>query len=143
MNSPNPTANSLPHSGMAALAVAAVATALTAAPATASPPAPLAKVNVTGEAANGATLSAQFIPAGVSRTPAGQLIAEGTLNGTLVDPTGAGHPITQPVTLPAAPIAGASSCQVTDLMLGPRDVDLLGLTMHLDQTQLYAPGACG
>jgi hypothetical protein len=116
-----------------------------AGPATALPSAGLSKVNITGHADNGAMLSATFTAAGVARNSTGQLVAYGMLDGTLVDVAGPAHSVTQQMTLPADPIAGASSCQVTDLMLGPRDVDLLGVEVHLDQSQLYTPaaGSCG
>lgn len=137
MNSPKTIA--IPRTTFAAVAIAA--SVGVAGPSTASPPPGLSKVYFTGNADNGAMLIAAFTPAEVVRDSAGQLSAYGTLAGTLVDVAGPAHPVTQQVTLPADPIAGASNCEVTDLMLGPQDLDLLGVVVHLNQSQLYTPGA--
>lgn len=69
--------------------------------------------------------------------PDGTLGAVGTLTGTLTDSTLAGG---------SAPIAGetatflvttaAGSCRILDLTLGPLDLDLLGLEVHLDTVHL-------
>lgn len=131
--------STLVRTAFAGLAVAATALVATAGPSTASPPSGLTKVYFTGTADNGATLIAAFTPAGIARDPAGELVAHGTLTGTLVDAAGPGHPVTKQVALPADPITGASNCEMTDLMLGPEDVDLLGVEVHLNQSQLYAP----
>jgi hypothetical protein len=65
----------------------------------------------------------------------GQLVANGTLTGTLTD-TSTGTSlgtITQAVTLPAS-VTG--SCQILHLTLGPLDLNLLGLQVHLDRVVL-------
>lgn len=68
----------------------------------------------------------------------GVLVAQGVLNGTLTDPTvssGAAQTITNaPVNAPVASLSG--SCQILNLTLGPLDLNLLGLVVHLNQVVL-------
>lgn len=75
----------------------------------------------------------------------GQLAAVGTLVGTLTDPvTGAQSPINQAVTVPVDLVQSAASCEILDLVLGPLDLNLLGLQVHLDTVHLNitaVPGA--
>lgn len=78
----------------------------------------------------------------------GVLVASGLVTGTLVDETGAVVSIARTVTLPVASPAGSSakalSCEVLHLELGPLDLDLLGLVVHLDRVVLDVsamPGA--
>src|SRR6478672_6850235 len=74
----------------------------------------------------------------------GKLQALGTLKGTMVDSTGKSlGAVTQAVTLPLATPTG--TCQVLHLVLGPLDLNLLGLVVHLNQvvldiTALSGPG---
>jgi hypothetical protein len=67
----------------------------------------------------------------------GQLVANGTLTGTLLDSVGntIGTVTNTPVTLPVS-TAGTGSCQILDLRLGPLDLNLLGLVVHLDVVHL-------
>jgi hypothetical protein len=96
-------------------------------------------VNLSGEASNGAILSARFTPSDVS---AGRPVVTGTLTGTLVDATGVGHPLDQQVTLPVHQ-AGSSDCPARELMLGPANLDLLGTPMHVGPSQLpVSSGRC-
>jgi hypothetical protein len=61
-------------------------------------------------------------------------MAVGTLTGTVVNLAGQTiGSVSQSVTLP---LAAAGSCQILDLTLGPLDLDLLGLQVHLDQVHL-------
>jgi hypothetical protein len=84
----------------------------------------------------------------------GQLFATGIVTGTLVDENGATSAIVRTVSLPvntgattraAAPASAAAvSCDVLHLDLGPLDLDLLGLVVHLDEVVLdltAVPGA--
>lgn len=66
----------------------------------------------------------------------GELFAEGTLTGTLTNAEGAviGTVTDLPVTLPAS--NAGSTCDILDLNLGPLDLDLLGLIVHLDPVNL-------
>ena len=86
------------------------------------------------------------------------LVASGLVSGTVVGAGGALQSVVKTVTIPvatgsggttteaaAAPTAAAStSCGILDLTLGPLDLDLLGLTVHLDRIVLNigaTPGA--
>ena len=65
----------------------------------------------------------------------GQLMAVGTLAGTLTDAAGnlVGN-VNQQVAMPVAAVSG--SCQILHLELGPLDLDLLGLQIHLNKVVL-------
>ena len=66
----------------------------------------------------------------------GQLMAVGTFTGTV---TKAGDVLasgTQAVSVPVNLAQTAGSCQILDLVLGPLDLDLLGLQVHLDTVHL-------
>jgi hypothetical protein len=66
----------------------------------------------------------------------GQVVALGTLTGTLTNlVTGVVTTITQDVVLPLLSTP-TGSCPVLHLELGPLDVNLLGLTVHLDKVVL-------
>jgi hypothetical protein len=74
----------------------------------------------------------------------GQLVANGVLNGTLTSAaTGAVTAVTnQAVALPVSSVS--ASCPILNLVLGPLDLNLLGLTVHLNQVVLNitaVPGA--
>ena len=65
----------------------------------------------------------------------GKLAAAGTLIGTLIDDAGnILGAVSQAVTLPVSLING--TCQILHLELGPLDLNLLGLQVHLDQVVL-------
>ncbi|HZQ20813.1 MAG TPA: hypothetical protein VFA90_19145 [Terriglobales bacterium] len=72
-----------------------------------------------------------------------QLVAQGLLNGTLTKVDGTVNSIAgQAVTMPVAGID--PNCQILNLVLGPLDLNLLGLTVHLNQVVLNitaVPGA--
>ena len=65
----------------------------------------------------------------------GVLSAVGTLSGTLTDALGnvIGTVTNVPVTLP---VAASATCQVLHLELGPLDLNLLGLMVHLNRIVL-------
>ena len=90
-------------------------------------------VPITGTGASGSTFNGSL---DITRFAVqnGQLAALGTLTGTLTDSLG--HvigPVNQPVSLPVDP---SGSCQILHLTLGPLDLTLLGLMVHLDQVVL-------
>jgi hypothetical protein len=95
----------------------------------------LSAIPVTGTTASGGTFSGTY---DLTRFAIqnGQLVGVGTLSGTLTDATGAvvGTVTNIPVTIPAAVPSG--SCQILDLTLGPLDLNLLGLVVHLDTVHL-------
>jgi len=72
----------------------------------------------------------------------GLLTAVGTLSGNVLNAAGGGvGTVTQAVALPAQ-VTG--SCQIPTLTLGPLDLNLLGLVIHLNQVVLTitaVPGA--
>ena len=65
----------------------------------------------------------------------GQLVAIGTLSGTLTDALGnvIGTVTNAAVTIPVDP---SGSCQILHLDLGPLDLNLLGLMVHLNEVVL-------
>ncbi|HET8647508.1 MAG TPA: ABC transporter substrate-binding protein, partial [Vicinamibacteria bacterium] len=83
----------------------------------------------------------------------GRVVAVGHVMGTLVDETGAIIPIYRtlnfPVIMPTPPLQsgvqrGGGDCEILHLELGPLDLDLLGLVVHLDRVVLdirAEPGA--
>jgi len=65
----------------------------------------------------------------------GQLVAVGTLTGTVTDLVGnVIGTVNQVISLPVS--GGTGSCQILNLTLGPLDLDLLGLVVHLDTVHL-------
>jgi len=78
----------------------------------------------------------------------GVLVASGVVSGTLVDEnavsTAIYRTVTVPVILPAGRAITGLGCDVLHLELGPLDLDLLGLVVHLDRVVLditAVPGA--
>lgn len=73
-----------------------------------------------------------------------KVVARGLLTGTLVDENGVTTAIVRTVSLPlilpgatvAESVAAAASCGILHLELGPLDLDLLGLVVHLDKVVL-------
>jgi hypothetical protein len=64
----------------------------------------------------------------------GQLVAVGDLTGTLTNlGTGATQTVSQAITLP---LSLSGTCDILHLTLGPLDLDLLGLQVHLDRVVL-------
>jgi hypothetical protein len=82
------------------------------------------------------------------------LVASGIVTGSVVDATGKVRAVAKTVTMPvatsggtattAATAAATASCGILHLELGPLDLDLLGLVVHLDRVVLdisAVPGA--
>jgi hypothetical protein len=71
----------------------------------------------------------------------GQLAAVGLLTGTLTDSAGTVlGTVNQVITI----LVGATgSCQILDLTLGPLDLNLLGLVVHLDTVHLNITAQSG
>src|SRR5438477_9327555 len=67
----------------------------------------------------------------------GQLAAVGTLTGQLIDAAGnvIGN-ISQVVTIPVSLLQVQGQCEILHLELGPLDLNLLGLMVHLDKVVL-------
>jgi len=82
-----------------------------------------------------------------------KLVASGIVTGTLVDANGVNTAVIRTVTLPVtrgvdttalAAAPAALACDILHLELGPLDLDLLGLVVHLDKVVLdltAVPGA--
>jgi hypothetical protein len=91
-------------------------------------------VPVTGETAAGDTFDGVYAISGFD-VKNGELVAVGTLSGTLtyaatgVEQTVSNLRVTFPVT-------ATGTCEILHLELGPLDLDLLGLVVHLDQVVL-------
>jgi len=75
----------------------------------------------------------------------GQVVAVGTLVGTLTDAAGnVLGTVARTVSLPLDGTATQASCDILHLQLGPLDLNLLGLVVHLNQVVLdisAQPGA--
>lgn len=98
---------------------------------------------VNGTAADGSTFSGTFEPTSFVAQN-GQAVGQGTLAGTLTRPDGSTSAVSQAAALPVDTAASNGTCQILDLVLGPLDLDLLGLTVHLNQVHLNitaVPGA--
>lgn len=111
---------------------------LIAAPAVAAaPPAANIPVDVSGTVATGGAFEGTLTIDRVVRQ-SGQVFAAGTLTGTLTDALGnvVGTVTNLPVSLPIDVGATTASCEVLDLVLGPVDLDLLGLVVTLDTVHL-------
>jgi hypothetical protein len=116
----------------------ATAAGLTVAPAASAAPADVAAtsaltVPITGTGVD-TSFVGQFALQGF-RVVNGQLSAVGQLTGTLTNTvTGATQTVDQLLTIPLASAAG--TCQILHLELGPLDLNLLGLMVHLDKVVL-------
>ena len=90
---------------------------------------------VTGTVAGGGTFSGVYTITSFANQ-AGNLVANGTLTGTLTDALGnvIGTVTNVPVTIPVTSASG--TCQILHLTLGPLDLNLLGLMVHLNQVVL-------
>lgn len=120
--------------GVALLMPLATGTAK-AAPAAASP---FTNIPVTATISNAAGTVGTFTGTmNITRfvTRNNQLMALGTVSGTLTSATGQklGSVTNAPM---AAPVAATATCQILHLTLGPLDLNLLGLMVHLNQVVL-------
>jgi hypothetical protein len=67
----------------------------------------------------------------------GELVAIGNLSATVVDPvTSAARTTVMQLAVPVDTAATTATCDILNLVLGPLDLNLLGLTIHLDQVVL-------
>ena len=121
-----------------AAAALAVPAATTAAPQPADPTAGLTQA-VTGTFAGG-TFVGQFTLQHVNVVN-GQLQGVGTLTGTLTDSLGnVIGTVNQQLTVT---LSATGTCQILNLTLGPLDLNLLGLLVHLDQVHLTITAQSG
>jgi hypothetical protein len=75
-------------------------------------------------------------------TQNGELIAVGSLTGSVTNLlTGVTQSVSQIIQIPVASATG--TCEILSLVLGPLDLDLLGLQVHLDQVVLNIDAQSG
>lgn len=103
---------------------------------------PFASIPVSGTSAAGA-FSGTMDVVGWQQNAAGGIDAIGILNGTLAGRPVVSQVVTWPLDAAASGGAGArkmgaqqAACDVLNLVLGPLDLNLLGLQVHLDQVVL-------
>jgi hypothetical protein len=101
---------------------------------------PLVNIPVTGTAADGSTFKGTV--SGVRFVADnGKAALEGVLNGTLTSSGGGTKAVTnQAVTLP---LTATGTCKILHLNLGPLDLNLLGLQVHLDKVVLDITAQAG
>jgi hypothetical protein len=124
---------------LASLVLALVGGAVAASTATAAPPTATAvPVPITGTFTDSmggtGTFTGTYTINRVAKAGGG-LTTVGTISGTATDSTGAvvGTVANQSVT---TPLQVTGTCDILHLTLGPLDLDLLGLVVHLDQVVL-------
>lgn len=110
----------------------AVAGAAQAAPPTAT----AATATVTGTLADGTGAVAGTFDVQRFVAQNGTLQAVGTFTGTVTDAVGGVTSGTQQISAPVDLAQSTGSCQILDLVLGPLDLNLLGLVVHLDTVHL-------
>jgi hypothetical protein len=120
---------------MSLLIVLAIVSTMVLAPFTPAEAQSGLSVPVTGTTDTGAIFTGTFKLTKFSAKQ-GSLLAQGTLTGTLVDAAGAtiGSVKNFKVTIPVTTITG--TCDILHLELGPVDLTLLGLVVHLDKIVL-------
>ena len=124
---------------VASLAALALTTAVTAEAAPPGSGTPLT-TTLTGTAADATgtvigTVDSVLAITGFSNQN-GQLVANGTLTSTITNTlTGAVQTVTQAISVPITAVTG-TACQILHLDLGPLDLNLLGLVVHLDEVVL-------
>ena len=121
---------------------ALVASGLVATSASAAKPAPSSALSVPIGGSGPTSSFAGTFTATRFTTVDGVLSVVGTLSGTLTNTaTQTTSQVNQQVTLPVSQANG--TCQILDLTLGPLDLNLLGLMVHLDQVHLTIDAQSG
>jgi hypothetical protein len=135
---------------LTAVTAAAVLGLVTPAPASAAPaggPNDPRAALIGGRSADGAMMGGYLIVTGFTLGPAGELLANGTLNAALTGPAGSvQRRASQPVTLPVDRGASNSTCYQLNLYLGPGDATVDGSPVRLDRSNflielLEGPGS--
>jgi hypothetical protein len=94
------------------------------------------------DAAGAGTFTGTFVPSEFT-AEGDRATATGLLTGNLVSADGTSRAVSQQQTFDVNQV-NAIGCEVLDLVLGPLDLDLLGLVVHLDRVVLNitaVPGA--
>jgi hypothetical protein len=115
-----------------------LASTATAAPAATDPTVP-----VTGTLSDGTSTVTGTVDVQKFVVQNGALEAIGTFTGAVTDAAGTVTSGTQQVTMPVNLAQTAGSCQILDLVLGPLDLNLLGLQVHLTQVHLNITAQSG
>lgn len=103
---------------------------------------PFYNVPVSGTSAEGNVFSGTMSIVGFVDSATGGTDAVGLLNGTITDPQGRTTAVqNQVIELPV--VAADPTCQILNLTLGPVDLNLLGLTVHLNQVVLNIAAQAG
>ena len=127
------------------LVVALTGSLVFAAAGTAAPPAATAtnttSVPIVGTLPGGGTFNGTFNLQQIT-TQNGQLAAVGTLSGTLTDALGNVIGTVSNV-LTTLPLQVSGTCQILHLDLGPVDLTLLGLNVHLNEVVLDISATAG
>jgi len=104
---------------------------------------PLQNIPVTGDVLSGGTFRGTLDIVSFNANDAGTgLEASGLLTGVLSTPAGNQTVTNELVTGIPVTLGGASNaptnhiCEILDLSIGPIDIDLLGLVIHLDEINL-------
>jgi hypothetical protein len=126
---------------LAATALVAVGVAVLAGTTEAATAGPAAQQSITapisGTTQNGGVVNGVFQITSFTVNQAGQLVANGVLNGTLTDAAGnVTNLVNTAVSSVVTNQATGGGCQVLDLTLGPLHLDLLGLVVDLNQVHL-------
>ena len=107
-----------------------------AAPINGTPVTTTKAAKVSGHLANGEGDVAGRVTVKWVKVSKGKLVAVGTFKGKVTNEAGIAKRATQAVTLPVDVAATADSCPILNLVLGPLDLNLLGLVVHLDKVVL-------
>ena len=99
-------------------------------------PADPSTVPITGTLADGTGAVAGTFDVTRFAVQDGTLMAIGTFAGTITDAAGNTTSGTDSLALPVDLAQSTGSCQILHLELGPLDLDLLGLQVHLDKVVL-------
>lgn len=100
-------------------------------------------VPVTGTLPDGTGAVAGTFDVQQFTTADGALQAVGTFTGTVTDASGTVTQGTQTLAIPVDLAQSVGSCEILDLVLGPLDLDLLGLQVHLDTVHLNITAQSG
>ena len=129
-----------------------LAPVLAARPAAGAPKSPLQNIPIAGTIVGGGTFNGtlDIVSFGPNATNDG-LVATGLVSGVLHTPIG-NQTVTKelvtdiPVTLGGAangPAAPNATCSILDLSIGPIDLDLLGLVVHVDEINITIDAQSG
>jgi len=106
-------------------------------------PAAISPSQITQSVTGGTLSNAAFNLTGF-KVVNGVLNATGTLTGSLTNTlTGVTTAVTQAITIPVNLAQTTGSCQILNLVLGPLDLNLLGLVVHLDTIKLNITAQSG